>query len=179
MPSQRSGFASYAFHEIAARAHGVDVEVKNFETGPVEIRGQPFTRNGHSKAVSDALAEWAGSGLYAGCNVRFRMPRGAASELPEALDFLHGDRQFSQHLTVFGDFPNACKIKHGVEQHGGMAIGEYESITVQPLRILRIVAQKLLPQAIGNGRQAHGGQRLAAVSLLHRIDRHGANRVDT
>ena len=50
------------------------------------------------------------------------MPRCPASELPEAFDLLHGNGQFFQDLPALVDLADARKMKHGVKQHGGVAV---------------------------------------------------------
>src|SRR5580704_3701107 len=94
MPGQRRSFATNAFHQIAVRTHGVNIEIEDFKTRPVEVRRQPPARDRHPHAVSYALAERPRGCLYPGSEVRFRMPRSPASQLPEPLDLLQGNCQF-------------------------------------------------------------------------------------
>ena len=107
------------------------------------------------------------------------MARGLAAELPEILDVVerHGRRR--KNFASGSDFMDARQIQQGIEQHRGVSIGEHEAVAVRPERIFRIVAQKLLPQRIGDRSQTHGRSGMARIRLLHRVYRKSANRVDT
>ena len=58
-----------------------------------------------------------------------------------------------------------------------MTIGEHEPVAVGPCRIGGIVAQRAIPQDLGNIGHAHGGTRVATVGRLHRIHREYTNGV--
>ena len=67
-----------------------------------------------------------------------------------------GTARSFRDLPVLIDPPHFREMKHGVEQHGSMAVGENEAVAIQPGRIGGIVTQEFLPQAIGDRRQSHG-----------------------
>ena len=69
-------------------------------------------------------------------------------------------------------------MQHGVQQHGGVAVGKHEAVAIQPGGIGGIIAQKFLPQAIGDRRQSHRRARMARVGLLHGVDGQSSNRVN-
>jgi hypothetical protein len=80
---------------------------------------------------------------------------------------------------------NAAKVKHFKKNpHVAVVVDEMvapmknKAVTIGPDRIGGVVAQELLPQAIRDGRQAHGRARMSGVRLLDRIHRQGADGVD-
>src|SRR5260370_13324576 len=137
MAGQRSGFAGHTFHEVAVSANGVDVEIKNLETGLVEIRREPPAGDRHSHAIACALSQWAGCGFDAGSQVGLGMAGSFAADLAEALDFVHGDGGRLQDFAVLCGFLHAGEVKRGVEKHGSMAIGENEAVANWPTSVGR------------------------------------------
>src|SRR6185437_15144704 len=111
MAGKRSGFAGDAFHEVAITANGVYVEVKDLEAGLVEIYSEPFAGDSHSDAIARALSERAGCGFDTGGDVGLRMPGSLTSDLPEALDFVHGDGERIQDFADSGGFFHACEMQ--------------------------------------------------------------------
>src|SRR5271170_7770817 len=59
-----------------------------------------------------------------------------------------------------------------------MTAGEHEAIAVEPVGLLRIVAQDALPQRVRGWCGAHRSTRMAGVGLLDRIDRQSANGIN-
>src|SRR5580700_9106753 len=100
MARERCSFATNAFHQVAVRTHGVDVEIEDLKARPVEICRQPPAGHGDSHTVSHALTKRPSRGLNPGGEVRFGMSRSPAAELPEALDLLHGNRERFENLPV-------------------------------------------------------------------------------
>ena len=150
MSGKGSGFASNPFHQIPVRTHRVNIEVEDFEFRAIEVGRQPLAGDGHSDAVAHALAQRAGRGLNSGSDMRFGVPRRQASQLAEALDIFHRNRDFLQNLALLVDPTHLGKVKHGVEQHRGVAVGKDEAVAIQPSGIRGIVAEEFLPQTIGH-----------------------------
>src|SRR5215469_7621603 len=148
MCRERRSFATNAFHQVAIGTHCVDIEIENLESGPVESRGLPLARDGHSYAVSDALTQRTRGGLDSGSDVRLRMPRCPASELAEGLDVVERYRQIFREISMLIDAPHLGEIQHRVEQHRGMSIRQNEPVAIQPRRIRGIVAKEVLPKLI-------------------------------
>ena len=65
-----------------------------------------------------------------------------------------------------------------IEQHRGVAGRQHEAVAVGPDRIVRVEAQKSLPQRVGHRRHAPSACRDARIGLLDRIHRQGADGVD-
>ena len=59
-----------------------------------------------------------------------------------------------------------------------MAVGEDETISIRPDRIIGIEAQKALPERIDHRRQRHRRARMPGIGLLDRIHRQCTNCVD-
>ncbi len=79
-------------------------------------------------------------------------------------------------VGVHGPYPG--KVQQRVEKHRRVAGGEDESVAVRPNRIPGIVAQKPLPQAVGDRRQPHGRAGVAGVRRLNGIHGKGPDGVD-
>jgi hypothetical protein len=59
-----------------------------------------------------------------------------------------------------------------------MALGQHEPSAIGPHRIVRIKAQKMLPQRVSRRRERRRRAGVAGVGPLNRIRRKGANGVD-
>ena len=59
-----------------------------------------------------------------------------------------------------------------------MTVGEDESITIEPARSARRVAEVARPDRVGHRRAAHWGTRVTRVCRLDGVDREGADRGD-
>ncbi len=59
-----------------------------------------------------------------------------------------------------------------------MPVGEHEPVPVGPDGVGGVVAQLLLPELVGHGRQRHGRPRVARMGLFHRVHGEGAEGVD-
>src|SRR5579884_1515022 len=106
-----------------------------------------------------------------------RMSWSFAVELPEILKVIKSQRRTVQDLVLGIHRFDAAQVKHGIKQHGSMAIRKDEAIAIWPDRICRIEAQKLLPQNISHRSQSHRRAGVAGVGLLHGVNREGANGV--
>src|SRR5258708_19291885 len=93
-----------------------------------------------------------------------------AVELAKTLDVLERDCRFLLDLIFRIHGFDSGEVKHGVEQHRGMAVRKYEAVTIWPDWICRVEAQELLPQNVSHGRERHRRDRNARVGLLYRID---------
>ena len=134
---QRDGFVADAFHQAAVAHEDVGVVVDDGEFrfairfvsyGAVEFLGQQLLSQRHADRVGDALAERAGGGFHAGGHAHFRVAGGFAVQLAEV--FQLGHRQFV-----------AGQVQHGVIQHGGVAVGQHETVAVNPVRVGRVVLE--------------------------------------
>ena len=107
----------------------------------------------------------------------FRMAGGDAVELAEILDVVEAHRRtIGDALPV--DAPHPGQVQQRIEQHTGMAGRQHEAVAVGPQRIGRVVAQKLLPQRIGDRRDAHRRAGMAGLRLLHGVDGERADGID-
>ena len=177
MTGQRRGFAGDALHQIAVAANRVDVVVEQRETRPVVMRAEQARRDRHADAVAAALAERPGRGLDAGGVAVFRMAGRDAVELAEILDVVEAHRRtIGDALPV--DAPHLGQVQQRIEQHRGVAGRQHEAVAVGPQRIGRVVAQKLLPQRIGDRRDPHRRAGMAGLRLLHGVDGQRADGVD-
>src|SRR5438270_7893116 len=106
------------------------------------------------------------------------MPGTFAIELAETLDVIQRDRRLTQGLIVGVDRLYAREMQKRVEQHGGVAVGEDKAVAVGPDGVLRIEAQKMLPELVSHRRQRHGRTRMSGVGLLHRVHGQRADGVN-
>ena len=141
------------------------------------LRG-PHARHRHADAGGAALAERSRRCLDTGGQVIFGMAGAFAVDLPEALDVLQRHGELAKRLVLGVDRLGAREMQQRIEQHRRMTGRQHEAVAVGPDRILRIEAQELLPQAVGDGRQGHRRPGMAGVCLLNRVNGQRANGVD-
>ena len=165
MAGQGSSFVADAFHQVAIAAEGVNAIVEEIAAFAVELRSQPALRNGHADGVAAALAQRPGRSLHAGRVSVFRMAGCLRSPLAELLEVVQRNIE-------------AGEIQHGIQQHGGVAVGQHEAVASRPMRIVRVKAQIAVPQHEGQRRQRHRRSRMSAVRLLHRVHGEGTDGVD-
>ena len=85
-------------------------------------------------------------------------------QLPELFDLRHGQ-------VVAG------QVQDGIQQHGGVAVGEYEAIPVRPAGVGRVETQEVIPQDLGDVGHAHGGAGMAGIGLFNRVHAEDADGV--
>ena len=175
---ERGRFARYALHHVAVAAYGINVVVEHREVRPIEMLRQPAPGERHADAVAAALAQRAGRRLDAGGQVIFGMAGAFAADLPKPLDIVERDRGLIETLVFGIDGFHAAEMQQRVEQHRGMAIGKDEAIAVGPDRVIRIEAQKILPERVGHRRQRHRRAGMAGIGLLYGVHRQSANCVN-
>ena len=64
----------------------------------------------------------------------------------------------------------AGQVQQRVLQHRAVAVGQHEAVAVEPLRIVRVVAQEVVPQHFGDVGHAHRHARMAGLGRLDRVD---------
>jgi hypothetical protein len=112
---------------------------------------------GEAHRVGNALAERARRRLDAVGVLVFGVTGGFAVDLAEPLQLVQG------HILEAG------QIEQAVEQHRGVAVRQYKTVAVEPMRIRRIELHEIPKE---NGRDvghAHGRAGMAALGLLHGI----------
>ncbi len=173
MARDGSRLARDALHHVAVAAQRVDVVVEQLEAGTVEVLGQPARADRHADAGGGTLAEGPGGGLHARGHPVLGVPGAGAVELPEALDVVERHRGAASAVRL-----HAGQMQQGIEQHRSVPAGQHEPVAIGPLRIVRVEAEKVLPQRVGDRRQRHRSARMPRVRLLHRVHRQRADRVD-
>src|SRR5439155_21603016 len=89
--------------------------IKNSVFISVEARRGHFHRDCDPSGVADALSKWSSRAFHTGCFAKFGMPWRFRVQLPEALDFRHGQIV-------------AAEMQPGVEKHAAVAGGEKKLI---------------------------------------------------
>ncbi|CAI1513220.1 Uncharacterised protein [Serratia liquefaciens] len=153
---QGTDFVRDAFHHAAVAHKGVGVVVDHVMARAVELRSQGTFGNGEADGVGDALAQWAGGGFHAWGVAVFRVTRGFGVQLAEVFQLAHWQ-------VVAGE------VQQAVNQHGAMAVGEDEAVTVSPVRVGRVVVQVVTPQDFGDVRNAHWCTRVAGICFLYGV----------
>ena len=159
--------------------NAIHVVIEQLEPRTIEMRRQPTLGDRHADAVGNALAERPGGGLDARGQAVFRMAGSLAAELAEILDLIQRHCRLAEDFALGTDCLDAGQMKQGIEQHGSVSVGEHETVAVWPDRVFRVVAQKLLPQTVGDRGQRHRCARMAGIRLLHGVHRKSADGVDT
>ena len=178
MSGQRSRLAADALHQVAVATECVSVKVKQIETGPVVLCGEPAGGHCHADAIADALAQGARGGFDAAGVAVFGMAGATAVQLAKAADVVEPDGRLACRSAVAVQLLDARQMQHGIEQHRGMSAGEDEPIAVWPCRLSGVVAEDFIPEHVGGGGQGHRRAWVSAVGRLHGVHRKGANRVD-
>lgn len=86
MASERSGFAGYAFHQVAIADEAENALREEPRTVALEFRFQVFRGDGHPNAIGEALSEWSSRRFDANSKIVLRMARRSAAQLAEILD---------------------------------------------------------------------------------------------
>ncbi|CAI1962870.1 Uncharacterised protein [Serratia proteamaculans] len=153
---QRTDFVGDAFHHAAVAHKGVGVVVDHVMARAVELRAQGTFGNGETDGVGDALTQWAGGGFHARGVAVFRVTRSFGVQLAEVFQLAH--RQ-----VVTGE------VQQAVNQHGAVAVGKDEAVTVSPVRVGRVVVHVVTPQDFGDVRHAHRCTRVAGICFLYGV----------
>ena len=163
---QGAGFVGHAFHEAAVTEEHVSVVVDDRVFGGVEAGGQHLFGQGHAHGGRDALTQGTGGHFHAGGHVAFGMAGGAGAQLAEVADVVHAQ-------VVAGE------VQHGIEQHGGVTVGQHEAVTIHPAGIGGIVFEAVAPEGFGHVGHAQGGAGMTGTGLLDGVDGKGADGVGT
>ena len=178
MTGQRGRLGGDALHHVAVAAQRVDVVVEELVAGAVEVRRLPLGRDRHADRGRDALTERPGRRLDARRPAVLRMPRAARVDLAEALDVLERDRQLAEPLVGGVDRLHAGEVQQRVEQRRGVADREHEAVAAGPDRVVRVEAQEVLPERVGDGRHRHRRAGMTGVGGLHGVHRERADGGD-
>ncbi|MBK4824724.1 hypothetical protein GJS26_00775 [Pectobacterium carotovorum subsp. carotovorum] len=137
--------------------------VNNLVARTVELRRQRALGNRHTHGVGNTLTQRAGGGFDAGGVAVFRVTRSFGMQLTEVF-------QFFNRQVVAGEMQQA------VNQHGRVAVGQHEAVTVGPVRVGRIIVKIIAPQHFGDIGHAHRCAWVTGFGFLHPIH---AQRADS
>ncbi|MNM86652.1 hypothetical protein D3C81_988120 [compost metagenome] len=118
--------------------------------------------NCHTDCHSNTLAQWSSRCIYAGSVPKFRVTWSQASPLTELFKIIN-----SQSITA--------KVQQAVEKHRTMSSRQYETVTVDPSWVIRIVVHCFCEQLIAHRSRSHRHARVTGVCFLNCIDRQGTN----
>src|SRR5688500_8866569 len=93
-----------------------------------------------------------------------------AACLAKCLEVIHRYRQPLFTLIRGARSFYSCQMEEAVEQCGSVASGKYETVAIGPLRVIRIVAQKALPEAKDCRGCTHRGTGMTGMSFFHLVD---------
>ena len=162
---QRRSLARHPFHEIAVTDEAPDPVVHDLEPGTVEPLPKQPLRDGHPDRVPHSLAERPGGGLHARGVSPLGMPGCLRTPLPELPQVLERERI-------------APEMQQAVEEHGRVATGEHEAVTIGPVGRGGVEAEEAVPQEPRRGGERHRGPGVSGLGLLDRVHREDAKRVD-
>ena len=161
---QGAGFVGDTFHHAAVAHEHIGVVIDDVVAGLVEFMRQQLFGQRHADRVGDALAQRPGGGLNAGGVAVLGVTGSARMQLAEILEVVDGQ-------VIAG------QMQQGVDQHGTVAVGQYEAVAVGPLGVGRVMAQVVIPDHFGDLRHAHGGAWVAGFGLFNRIHGQGADGI--
>ena len=159
---QRGGLVADAFHQAAvAGEHEREVVLHIGAEAGLEVA----LRQGHADGVGEPLAERAGGDLHAGGVADLGVARRGRTPLAEGLDVV----QFQ---------PVAGEEQHRVLEDGGVAVGQYETVAVRPVRVGRVVAHHPAVEHMGQRGECHRGALVAALGVERGVHGEAADEVD-
>ena len=161
---QGADLVGNALHQAAIPHEGVGVVVDNGVALAVELGRQHPFRQRHAHRVGQALAQGTRGGLDTRGIAVLGMAGCLAVQLAKILQLIH--RQ-----VIAGE------VQQGVEQHGAVAVGQYEAVAVGPVRVGGVVLQVVIPQHLGYVSHPHGRTGVATVGFLYGIHAQGANGI--
>ncbi len=126
MSGEGARFGRNAFLQTTVAREADDVLIENPMLGGVETRGRHLRRHRDTDGVAHALAKRSGRAFHARRFEKLRMSRRFAMQLPETLDFRHGQIV-------------AAEVQPGVEKHAAVTGRENEVVAPDPARLIRIV----------------------------------------
>ena len=161
---QRTGLMGDPLHQTAIAHEHPGVMVNDLMAGAIKLRRQRPFGDGHPNGVRQPLAQRAGGGFHPRGIAMLRVAGRFRVQLTELL-------QFRQRQIVAG------QVQQTVEQHRRVAVGQDKAVAVHPVRVLRIVLEKIVPQHFGNISHPHRRTGMAGVGFLHGVHTQGADGV--
>ncbi|MNV26154.1 hypothetical protein D3C71_1172690 [compost metagenome] len=159
---QRGGFVGNAFHQAAVTHEHPGTVVDDFQLRAVEALCQQLLGQGKTDGIGETLAQRTGGGLHARGLMTLRMASGVAAQLAEGLQLL--DRQVI-----------AAQVQQRVLQHRAVAVGQHEAVAVEPLGVVGVVTEIVVPEDLGDIGHAH---RHAGMPGLGGFDRISGKEAD-
>jgi len=162
MAGQTDGFVGDAFHQAAVAGDDPGAVVHQAAAEP---GGQQALGERHADGGGDALAERAGGGFDGRVLAEFGVAGGGGVQLAELLELL------DFHAGMAG------QVQQRIKQHGAVAGGKHEAVTIGPARVGGIKFMKAGPQHGGDVGHAHGHAGMAGIGFLDGVDGEGADGV--
>ena len=134
--------------------------------GLVELGRQVGFSDGQTHSVGDTGTQRSRGHFNARSFEGFGVTRGLGAPLAELLDVV------DRHRVVAGE------VQQRIQQHAAMTSGEHEAVAVEPLGVLGVVLEELVPERITHGCAAHRQAGVAAVGLVDGVDSQHPNAVD-
>ena len=165
VPGHGGGLGRDALHQVSVGRDDPHLVVEQRVPRLVEARREELLGHGHADRVGDALPERTGGDLHARRVVQLGVPRRLAVPLAELLDVV-------QREVV------AREVQQRVLQHGRVAAGQDEAVTVGPLGRDGVVLAQLGEDRPAQRRERHRGPWVPGVGGLHRVHGEAADGVD-
>ena len=154
---QRRGLAGNAFHGTPISKEAESVVVDQLESWLVEHASGVCLGNSKTNSIGEALSERSSRHFDAGRIVRLRVAGSYAVDLAEVLEVVHAEFV-------------AEEVEESILQHASVAIGQDETVPIEPRRVLRVEGHELVEEDVGHRGHAHGRTRVARVCLEGGID---------
>ncbi len=165
VPRERGRLGGHTLHEIAVARDHVGRVVDHRVVRAVVARRELRLGDRHAHGIGETLPEGPRGGFHSGRVPTLGMARRLAAPLAKALDLL-------QWQVVAG------KVQEAIEQHRAVPRREHEAVAIEPRGVARVVLEHAHPQRVGHGCRVERQARVAAIGLLHRIDRQEAQGID-
>ena len=155
------GLLRDAFHQAAIARNDICIVIHDLFAVAGLHRG---FAHGHANGGGKPRAQGAGGGFNAFCMAIFRVASRARALLAEIPDVLDG------HLRVTGE------VQQPVDQHGAVAGGEDEAVTIRPRGLTGIKFQVVTEKHRGDIGHAHRHAGVAGIGCLHGVNRQHPQR---
>ena len=152
------------FHHTAVATEYISEVIHYRITFLVELCCKMSFCHSHTNCHSHTCAKRAGSSFNTLGVLVFRMSRGKGIQLTEL------------HQVFLGQTVSE-QVKQRVQKHGTMSTGQDETVTVEPVRVSRIVLHFFCPQSVSGISCAERKSRMTGFCLLDCVCRENADSV--
>ena len=157
MARKRSSLGGHALLQATVTRQADYVMIENGMFGGVEGGGGKFGGDSHANGIANALTKGTGGTFDSGGFAEFRMAWRLAVQLAEIAYFLH-----RQIVTQ--------QMEPRIEKHAAVACGENETITVDPIGIVRVYPEGMAKESGSDLGGPEGKTEVTRTACVNSVD---------